>query len=224
MNKIEIIEITNRKNKDKKILVIAKCYCGKTFETEQRNILNGRTKSCGCSRIKNYANQRFGMITVIEKTDKRCKFNKSVIWKCRCDCGNELELSVSQFKHPQRHSCGCDKTNIINACKSRAGEKHHWYNEEIPDLERKKRRRTYKYSLVLKTYKRDNYTCCKCNKHTTSLCAHHLDGYHWCKEKRFDLDNLVTLCINCHKLFHKKYGNNNNTKKQFLEFMGCKNE
>lgn len=224
MNRIEIIKDTGKRNKDRNVIVLAKCHCGKIFETEKRNITKNRVKSCGCSRIKDYTNARFGMITVLEKTEKRCKFNNSVIWKCKCDCGKELELAVSEFTRPKRKSCGCDKTGVINACKSRAGKNHHWYKKEISDTDRRKRRRTYNYSIVLKTYKRDNYTCCKCKVVSTSLCAHHLDGYHWCKEKRFDLDNLVTLCVDCHKLFHKRYGKDNNTKEQFLEFMESKYE
>lgn len=221
---IEIIQEIGKLNKDKKEIILAKCHCGKLFETEKRNVVKGRIKSCGCSRIKNFQNKKFNMITVLEKTEKRCKFNNSVIWKCKCDCGKELELSVSQFTHPTRKSCGCDKTGVINACKERAGKNHHWYKQEISDEDRGKRRRTYNYSTVIKTYKRDNYICCKCKIPSVSLCAHHLDGYHWCKEKRFNLDNLVTLCVTCHKLFHKKYGKNNNTKEQFLEFMEYNNE
>lgn len=30
----------------------------------------------------------------------------------------------------------------------------------------------------------------------------------------------VTLCEDCHKTFHKKYGYKNNTSQQFKEFMG----
>lgn len=49
--------------------------------------------------------------------------------------------------------------------------------------------------------------------------AHHLDGFHWCIEKRYDSNNLVTLCKTCHRDFHSAFGNRNNTKEQFLEFL-----
>lgn len=57
---------------------------------------------------------------------------------------------------------------------------------------------------------------CQENK---QLKAHHLDGYNWCKEKRFDISNGVTCCDRCHKLFHKIYGRGKNTKEQFIEFL-----
>lgn len=50
------------------------------------------------------------------------------------------------------------------------------------------------------------------------LTAHHLDGYSWCKEKRLDINNGITLCKECHEDFHIIYGTKNNTKEQFFEY------
>jgi len=52
-----------------------------------------------------------------------------------------------------------------------------------------------------------------------SLNAHHKDGYHWCIDKRLDISNGETLCTDCHKSFHKLYGNKNNTKEQYNEWL-----
>ena len=66
--------------------------------------------------------------------------------------------------------------------------------------------------------KRDGYTCQKCSKVGGHMCAHHLNGYHWFIEGRSDINNGITLCKKCHKDFHNKYGFQNNTKEQFLEY------
>jgi rhodanese-related sulfurtransferase len=69
-------------------------------------------------------------------------------------------------------------------------------------------------------YERDDFTCQCCNDDKGgNLVAHHLDGYHWCEEKRTDIDNGVTLCDTCHKDFHNKYGVKNNTKDQYVEWL-----
>lgn len=71
-----------------------------------------------------------------------------------------------------------------------------------------------------KVYERDNYTCQCCKDDTGgNLNAHHLDGYNWAIEKRTDVDNGITLCDKCHKQFHDIYGNGNNTREQFNEYI-----
>jgi len=51
----------------------------------------------------------------------------------------------------------------------------------------------------LKVYQRDNYTCQCCGDDSGgNLNAHHLDGYNWCKEKRINVNNGITLCDKCH--------------------------
>lgn len=67
--------------------------------------------------------------------------------------------------------------------------------------------------------KRDHYTCQICERRGVELNSHHLDGWDWCKEERYSLDNGVTLCSDCHHRFHSAYGYSENTKVQFDEFV-----
>ena len=63
--------------------------------------------------------------------------------------------------------------------------------------------------------------CVKCDASGT-MNVHHLEGYHWCEELRFDLTNGITFCVKCHKKFHKKYGNKYNTTEQTVRFLNEK--
>jgi len=67
-------------------------------------------------------------------------------------------------------------------------------------------------------YVRDDYTCQVCNHRGGNLISHHLDGYHWAKEKRILLSNGATMCTKCHKAFHKVFGTHNNERAQFILF------
>jgi len=57
-----------------------------------------------------------------------------------------------------------------------------------------------------------------CGKRGGKLNAHHLDGHDWCTEKRFDINNGATTCIECHNDFHFIYGRGGTTKEDFFEY------
>ncbi|MEW5569622.1 HNH endonuclease [Rossellomorea marisflavi] len=73
-------------------------------------------------------------------------------------------------------------------------------------------------------YKRDNYTCqCCFDDRGGNLQAHHIENFSENEEKRFSLDNGITMCKNCHDpsvkgSFHNIYGTVNNTKEQLDEY------
>lgn len=106
----------------------------------------------------------------------------------------------------------------------RYGKDNPNYNPNKTDKERETQRYKLHGDDVKKwrvlVYKKDNYTCQCCGYNKGKILnAHHLDGYSWCKDKRFDVNNGVTLCKKCHMKFHHIYGVKNNTREQFNKFI-----
>ena len=66
---------------------------------------------------------------------------------------------------------------------------------------------------------RDGYMCKICGENTRTLAAHHLDAFEIFPEKRFDVDNGVTLCGVHHTQFHRVFGFGKNTAEQFQEYV-----
>lgn len=55
---------------------------------------------------KNLIDQKFGKLLVLEETNKRTD-NGSIVWKCRCECGNIIEVSSKKLVNGYVVSCGC---------------------------------------------------------------------------------------------------------------------
>lgn len=146
---------------------------------------------------------------------KRIEVNESqhpVIF-IECDKRHEYKTTAFDFNQGKR----CYKCYRLN----NFGENHPNYNPNLTDEEREKGRNLYKHKLKewrKNVLARDFHTCKCCFKKGGVLHAHHLNGYHWCKEERYDVDNGATLCESCHREFHHIYGFKNNTKEQFKEF------
>jgi len=51
---------------------------------------------------------------------------------------------------------------------------------------------------------RDNYTCQICGA-KENLVAHHINHASYFPEQRFDVNNGVTLCYECHMNFHNNF-------------------
>lgn len=99
-------------------------------------------------------------------------------------------------------------------------EAHHHWNDKLTDEERLHRRKIVAVKEWRdKVFKRDNYICQISTKTGKGLIAHHLDGWNKFPEKRFDVDNGITISKQYHEMFHKIYGKGNNTREQFEEFL-----
>ena len=101
-----------------------------------------------------------------------------------------------------------------------SGENNNKWNPNLTDEERVQRRNYPEYFEFCRKVKiRDNFTC-QCCGSKRNLEVHHLNGYNWDIKGRTDVKNGVSLCKDCHKNFHYKYGKINTTKEQFEEWIG----
>lgn len=91
---------------------ICRCECGNIKKVKGQHLRNGATVSCGCfnkevtskARIVNLQGKRFGKLIVIEYVGSK---NGRAVWKCKCDCGNTVEVYSSYLKTGDTKSCGC---------------------------------------------------------------------------------------------------------------------
>ena len=161
--------------------------------------------------------------------------SSSCVVKTQCDnCGKITKNEYRYYlKHNHNLKTYCNKCSLklFNSGENNpnwgnkytpTGENHPNWNPNLTQTERESNRNYKEYTqFVKKVMNRDNYTCQCCgNKINHDGIVHHLDGYNWCVEKRTDETNGITLCENCHKNFHSVYGNGNNTKEQFEEWIG----
>lgn len=58
------------------------------------------------SNRKDLTGRRFGKLLVLSPTDRRMD-SGSIVWKCKCDCGNGAEVSARRLIRGKVRSCGC---------------------------------------------------------------------------------------------------------------------
>ena len=113
---LEEVPFEERKNK-KRVEWKCQCDCGNITTVITNYLLNGHTKSCGCRRAeiakknftKDITGKTYNKLTALEPTDKRGS-DGSIIWKCRCECGNIHFASVSSLTNGAIGSCGCQRS------------------------------------------------------------------------------------------------------------------
>lgn len=156
------------------------------------------------------------IIVKTEDLSKGCAIKVEV--KCDC-CGKEYKIEYHNYfrhNHNKKTYCKPCGKKILNS-----GKNNYLWDNNKTDEERENGRATLSNSeWIKKVLTRDNYTCQCCGKEYDYLNAHHLDSWNWCKEKRYDETNGITLCKICHKNFHSLYGNGDNTKEQFEKWIG----
>ena len=88
-----------------------KCECGKEKSIRMDALVGGRTKSCGMCN-NDLTGQKFGRLTVL------CKNGSDkvghLIWKCKCDCGNEVDVLATNLIQKYTQSCGCIHSEICS--------------------------------------------------------------------------------------------------------------
>jgi hypothetical protein len=109
------------------------CECGSILSINGASLNRGATKSCGClqreiasitaSKKKiDLKNKVFGRLTVIDAAPSK---NGDAVWKCKCECGNIINVLAYNLTSGHTKSCGC-------LCKEKASErmKNQTYGEK----------------------------------------------------------------------------------------------
>lgn len=116
--------IRQAEDKNGKIYWHCKCDCGNEKDVYVSSLVRGKSKSCGClskeiqsqQKLKNLTGERFGKLTVIERAENKItlKGQSKTVWKCHCDCGNEVNVLASSLGRGNTKSCGCYSVEYAN--------------------------------------------------------------------------------------------------------------
>lgn len=106
--KLMVIESTNKRINGS-IVWKCKCDCGNYKEIPTHALTSGHTQSCGCLirevHGKDLTNQKFGKLTALYPCDYKKK--STILWHCKCDCGNECDVESYNLRAGLTQSCGC---------------------------------------------------------------------------------------------------------------------
>jgi len=114
--RLVVIRLSDER-KDNQTVWECKCDCGNVVLVRNSSLRRGDTKSCGCLQrekasqngkksVKDITGQRFERLVAIRPSNKRSN-DGSVVWECKCDCGNVVLVQPSHLKSGSVKSCGC---------------------------------------------------------------------------------------------------------------------
>lgn len=109
-----VLDIVPHDEEHKYTSALCQCKCGTIKHVRLTYLINGKSKDCGCgrkatlreTRTKNLVGKRFGKLVAVELLEDSNKFNRRV-YRCKCDCGNEICVPSSSLTTNHTSSCGC---------------------------------------------------------------------------------------------------------------------
>ncbi len=115
-------------------------------------------------------------------------------------CGQTFGLekcanNIAKFRTRRYCSTSCSaKANRPS------GDQHPMWKPDL--LEKQRTSRGPQAAWAKQVKKRDGWTCVSCKKQGGRLEAHHIDEFSKVVELRWDLENGITLCLDCHRDVH----------------------
>jgi len=90
------------------------CECGNNKIVSKYDVYYGSTTTCGeCSTYNDICGQRFGRLVALKRSEKRY-IDGSILWECKCDCGNTTYISYTRLVHYKCQSCGCKRNEEVS--------------------------------------------------------------------------------------------------------------
>lgn len=168
--------------------------------------------------------QKFGHLTALYVDEEATKKRRRTYWWCQCDCGNPELKSIAGTHLRMGLIVSC--SNHIHKLKE---NNPNWKGGITPEVMCARSSNEYE-KWRNEVYKKDWYTCqcCGKSKHIEKQ-AHHLINFAHNENLRYDVENGITLCKDCHYTtvpdsFHNLYGAIDNTPEQLEEYINYKRQ
>jgi len=145
------------------------------------------------------------------------------------------ETNIQKFGTPSAMQNETIKQKAIKTCMDRYGVDYYvrtqvFIGEDNPrwkggiSVLRNERATNEYISWRKSVFAKDHYTCQCCGAtsgygRTILLHAHHIKNWKDNPDDRYDVENGITLCDECHYKFHSEYGKRDNTKSQIESFI-----
>lgn len=88
-----------------------KCDCGNEYITRADGLVTENTTSCGCIHPPSLIGNKYGKLTVIEEV---LNDTSQKMWKCKCECGNDVVLTSHVLTSEHTQSCGCLRSESVS--------------------------------------------------------------------------------------------------------------
>lgn len=108
-----IVESRTEERQNGSVVWRCKCDCGNYKNVPTHSLQNNHTQSCGCLIREvqgiDITNQKFGRLTALYPIKGK---SSSLMWHCKCECGNECDVNGSFLRRGLTQSCGCITSSI----------------------------------------------------------------------------------------------------------------
>jgi len=221
--RIVALHPTYKRSSNGSIIWNCKCDCGNLVAIALDSLVSGNTRSCGClvndtsrrigqKNAKDYAGQCFGRLTAQYAIGaNKC----GITWKCKCDCGKYTNVYVANLINGSTKSCGCLRSELIT---QRGFNYRRAQGFGSGDINQRERYTSEYRGWRCKVFERDHFTCRACGHIGGQLAAHHVKNFSANVSLRLCVANGKTLCENCHRAFHGRYGYHCGVN-EYLEFV-----
>lgn len=223
--------------------IYQKHWCNYILENKKSFVHKDCCKLCTKKKVQESLMIKYGVLNVIFLDEVKKKIKETNLEKYGCEnpFANEsiknkiINTNIKKYgtKSPMQNPEICEKAT--QTCFEKYGVKSFLltqikYGKDNPrwkgglDYHRVERA-THEYQDWRKSvFNRDKYMCQCCGdkyhkEHSVKLTAHHIYNWKDNADKRYDLDNGITLCEDCHLMFHMIYGKRNNNYLQLEEFL-----
>ena len=170
-------------------------------------------------KIKETNIKKYGCENVFQNAEIKEKIKKSNIEKYGHEYATQSDIVKEKTKNTcmEKYGVPCFILRDWNGADHRKEKSPKWKGGvKYHRIERS----VFEYKeWRISVFKRDDFTCQKCNEKSKKLRAHHILNWKDNLEYRYDVDNGITLCERCHIKFHSKYGKCNNNREQLDEFL-----